>query len=170
MMEGSGYETLMTAIYSWLWPFRTGTVVMGIASNLTGYLPVINWLRRHIPGQSCERGGAGGRVCRWASLLSQPHQGTTRPCTTHPCSFFRTIRPCSFFRTTSPCTVRFFPSMLTCTVRYRTQCCWSETFIPDPGSEFSYPGSRVKKIPECGFRFSHPDPRFRIRIKKLKYF
>ncbi len=74
----------------------TGTVVIGIVGTGTGIVRVIHWLRRHIPGQPGERGGAGGRVCRGASILSQPHQGTTRPCTTHPCTFFRTTRPCTF--------------------------------------------------------------------------
>jgi hypothetical protein len=41
------------------------------------------------------------------------------------------------------------------------QCCGSRMFIPDPGSEFFHPGSRVKK--DSGSRI-------RIRKKELKYF
>jgi hypothetical protein len=56
--------------------------------------------------------------------------------------------------------VRFFPSMLTCAVHsVADPRCLSQ--IPDPN--FSYPGSRAKKIPES--RDSS-----RIRIKEVKYF
>jgi hypothetical protein len=39
----------------------------------------------------------------------------------------------------------------------------SGMFIPEPGPEFFYPGSRVKKIPNSGSRI-------RIRIKEFKVF
>jgi hypothetical protein len=41
---------------------------------------------------------------------------------------------------------------------YFSQCCGSGMFIPDPGSEFFHPGSRVKNI------------RIRIRIKDFYVF
>ncbi len=44
---------------------------------------------------------------------------------------------------------------------YWQQCCGSGMFIPDPGSEFFDPGSRVKKI---------PDPHPHQFIKEFKYF
>ncbi len=74
-----------------------------------------------------------------------------------PVRFFRTTRPCSFFRTTRPCTfLPFYVDM------YGTQCCGSEMFIPDPGSEFFHPGSRVKNIPESGSWFSDPHQRTKV--------
>jgi hypothetical protein len=42
------------------------------------------------------------------------------------------------------------------------QCCGSGMFIPDPGSEFFHPGSRIQGQKDFGSRI-------RIRIKEFKY-
>jgi hypothetical protein len=46
------------------------------------------------------------------------------------------------------------------TPAFSYSCCGSGMFIPDPGSEFFHPGSRIKKI---------PDPGYQNRIKEFKY-
>jgi hypothetical protein len=55
---------------------------------------------------------------------------------------------CKHFRPRSEDYIGFNFLICAYNIFFYKQCCRSEIFIPDPGSQFFYPGSKVKKIPD----------------------